>query len=87
MGVKLTVDSAGRIVIPKNIRKQFRLAPGDTLLLEGKGDELCLKPVRPAVGLKKKYGVWVYHSEQGRRPSAVELIDAVRDRRARELMG
>lgn len=80
------MDKAGRLVIPKSIRRQLRLDPGDTLALESRGDQLTLKPIRPPVGLKKEHGVWVYHSEQIQKLSASELVEQDRERRIRELM-
>jgi AbrB family looped-hinge helix DNA binding protein len=87
MAVKLTLDKAGRLVIPKAVRRQLRLEPGDALALESQTDQLTLKPIRPAVGLKKEYGVWVYRSEQAQKFSASELVEQDRERRIRELMG
>lgn len=87
MAVKVTIDAAGRLVIPKTVRRQLRLAPGDTLELEAKNDRLILRPLRPAVALKKKRGVWVYHSEQiKKRSTSLKQIERDRDRRIRELM-
>jgi AbrB family looped-hinge helix DNA binding protein len=87
MEANLTLDKAGRLVIPKAIRRELRLEPGDVLALESHGEQLTLKPVRPLVGLKKKRGVWVYHSEQVRKLSVPDLIEQDRERRIRELMG
>jgi AbrB family looped-hinge helix DNA binding protein len=87
MTIKLTIDKGGRIVIPKPIRRQLRLEPGDSLVLESQSEHMTLKPIRPAVGLKKEHGVWVYRSEQPQKFSASELVEQDRDRRIRELMG
>jgi AbrB family looped-hinge helix DNA binding protein len=85
MTTKLTLDQAGRVLIPKTLRKELRLAPGDTLQLESEGDEIKLRPVRPKVLLKKEHGVWVYQGEPTD-TSIVDLIDEVRERRIRELL-
>ena len=37
MTARLTIDGAGRVVIPKPLRKELDLSPGDTLELEAKG--------------------------------------------------
>lgn len=38
-----TVDEFGRILIPKSIRKQFGLQPGDTLSYEVDADRIILR--------------------------------------------
>ena len=61
MNAKLTVDKAGRIVLPKPIREKLRLAPGDELELETLDDRIILRPLRGTAQLRKKRGVWVFH--------------------------
>ena len=46
MTAKLTLDKAGRVVIPKRLRDKFHLAAGDALELESAGEEIVLRPVR-----------------------------------------
>ncbi|HEY7388985.1 MAG TPA: AbrB/MazE/SpoVT family DNA-binding domain-containing protein, partial [Bryobacteraceae bacterium] len=60
MNGKITIDGAGRIIIPKPIREELQLKPGDALELESRGEQITLRPVRPKATLKKEYGVWVY---------------------------
>ena len=40
------MDRAGRVVIPKSLRKELQLKPGDTLKLETTGDHITLFPER-----------------------------------------
>ena len=88
MNTILTIDSAGRVVIPKTLRDELRLAPGDTLALESDGERLTLRPVRSGSALHKEHGIWVFRS--GRKISAEETDRALEDlrqepeRRARE---
>ncbi len=45
-----TVDEFGRILIPKSIRKQFDLKPGDTLCYEVDADRIILRrPVEKCI--------------------------------------
>ena len=53
------LDSAGRIVVPKTLRDELHLSPGDTLDLTVEGDEIILRPRRSATALEKERGVWV----------------------------
>jgi AbrB family looped-hinge helix DNA binding protein len=60
MRTKITLDKAGRIVLPKHLRDQMRLSPGDTLQIECDGESITLRPVRPKAMPKKECGIWVY---------------------------
>ena len=82
---KITLDKAGRVVLPKRLRQQMHLAPGDTLQLESEGERITLRPVRPQAALKKEYGVWVYQG-QPTDVSIPDLIDREREKRLRQLV-
>jgi AbrB family looped-hinge helix DNA binding protein len=86
MLTKLTLDQAGRLMIPKALRQQLHLGPGDTLQLESEGDRITLRPVRPEALLKKEQGVWVFQGEPVN-ASIPDLIDQQREKRLRELTG
>jgi AbrB family looped-hinge helix DNA binding protein len=86
MTAKLTLDRAGRVLIPKGLREQLHLGPGDALQLESEGDEITLRPVRPQALLKKEKGVWVYQGEPSD-ASIPALIDAEQNKRLRDLIG
>ena len=62
MNARVTLDRAGRVVLPKTVRDQMNLAPGDTLDLTVKGDEVTLRPRRNATPLRKERGVWVFRT-------------------------
>jgi AbrB family looped-hinge helix DNA binding protein len=83
---KLTLDKAGRIVLPKPVRDQLRLGPGDALKLETEGEVITLRPVRPNVMLKKELGVWVFQGEEACDFSIPDLVDKSRDKRLREVL-
>ena len=86
MTAKISVDKAGRVVLPKPVRDALRLAPGDELTLESGAEQIILRPVRPQAPLKKELGIWVY---QGQRSEVAlgEWLDRERERRLRELAG
>jgi AbrB family looped-hinge helix DNA binding protein len=84
MATKLTLDKAGRVVLPKPLRDRLQLAPGDTLHLESEGESITLRPVRQNVMLKKELGVWVYQGESTD-ASIVDLIDRDRENRLRSV--
>jgi AbrB family looped-hinge helix DNA binding protein len=62
MKSQVTLDRAGRVVLPKTLRDEMHLSPGDTLDLTVKGDEVTLRPRRGATPLHKERGVWVFRT-------------------------
>lgn len=81
----VTIDKAGRLVLPKVIRDTLKLSPGDKLELDLSGDQVTLRPRHPEPPLRKKQGVWVYSSDQPL--SAEEVRDAIRDTREQRSRG
>jgi AbrB family looped-hinge helix DNA binding protein len=80
----VTVDKAGRLVLPKPIREALRIGPGDSLEIESTEDRIVLSPVRVRPGLQKEQGVWVFRSGKPVDISLPDLIDQERDRRTRD---
>jgi AbrB family looped-hinge helix DNA binding protein len=80
--MKLTIDRAGRIVLPKPLRDELQLAPGDSLEIDSSGEEIRLRPVRGTGPLRKKRGVWVFRAGEALTASTVEkTMREVRDER------
>ena len=77
---RVTLDAAGRIVLPKPVRDQLRLAPGDSFDLVIQGDDLTLRPRRTSTPLHKERGVWVFRT--GAPLTAAETEDTLRKIRA-----
>ena len=76
----VTIDKAGRIVIPKQIRDELRLEPGDTIALDSEGERLTLRPLHASSPLQKERGVWLF---RGSKPLSLEEANRlVRDARA-----
>jgi AbrB family looped-hinge helix DNA binding protein len=81
---KLSLDKAGRVLIPKALRDELRLSAGDTLELQSEGENITLCPVRVEQLVKKERGVWVYQGE-ATSLSVSEVIDREREKRLQEL--
>jgi AbrB family looped-hinge helix DNA binding protein len=62
MPIQLTVDKAGRVVLPKPVRDELQLSAGDRLELESSEQQIILRPVRGTGSLRKKCGIWVFSS-------------------------
>jgi AbrB family looped-hinge helix DNA binding protein len=77
MNTTVTLDKAGRVVIPKTLRDELHLEPGDTLELESEGEKMLLRPMRTTSPLKKERGVWVFRT--GKKLSATDTGKALRD--------
>jgi AbrB family looped-hinge helix DNA binding protein len=77
---QVTMDGAGRIVLPKALRDELCLGPGDTLDLRVTGDEVTLRPTRAATPLQKERGVWVFRT--GKPLTADETEETLRNIRA-----
>ena len=81
MHAKVTLDKAGRLVLPKPIRDALRIGPGDTLEIECDDDRLVISPVRLRPGLQREQGIWVYRSGSPTTASIPGLIDRQRKQR------
>ena len=82
MNTRLIIDEAGRIVIPKPLREELHLEPGDALEIESAGSQITLRPVRGTGPLAKEHGVWVFHAGQPMPASATdEMLRQIREER------
>jgi len=78
----LIIDKAGRVVIPRPLRKELHLEPGDALEMESAGERITLRPVRGTGLLTKEHGVWVFHTGQALPASATdEMLQQIREER------
>ncbi len=85
METTITMDKAGRMVLPKKVRDELRLEPGDSLDLLSDGGQITLRPSRSTTRLRKNRGVWVFSS--GTPIRAVEtdrVLDDIRQGRRSE---
>jgi len=82
MNTTVTLDNAGRVVIPKSLRDELQLEPGDTLELESEGESMTLRPVRSVSPLRKEHGVWVFRGSK-KLPAAAtdEVLQELRKER------
>src|SRR5665213_2054259 len=85
MHTTVTLDKAGRVVIPKSLRDEMHLEPGDSLALESEGECVTLRPVRSASPLRKERGGWVHHG--GGKLGAAVAERVLPDSRARRVSG
>jgi AbrB family looped-hinge helix DNA binding protein len=86
MKMKITIDPAGRVVLPKPVRDKMKLTPGSTLELESEDEHITLRPVRPQAALRKEFGIWVFQGP-ATDESISDLLLESREQRMRELQG
>lgn len=85
MKTTVTIDKAGRVVIPKALRDELRLQAGDTLELETEGERVTLRPVRSSTRLRKDRGVWVFRASHPVSAAVSErVLREVREQRSRD---
>ena len=88
MNATLTIDKAGRVVLPKPVRDALQISPGDSLELESSEDHIILRPATGKGRMYKKQGVWVFDSGA---PLPVETVNRtisrVRAERDRHVLG
>jgi AbrB family looped-hinge helix DNA binding protein len=82
MNTRLTLDKAGRIVIPKPLREELHLEAGSALEMESAGEQITLRPVRGTGPLTKEHGVWVFHTGQPLSAAVTdEMLQQIREER------
>ena len=86
MVTKLTIDKAGRVVIPKPLREELHLAAGDSLQLESTGGAITLRPLHETAPLQKENGFWVYRTGRSLKDiSITDWIEKSRVERSRDV--
>lgn len=88
MNITVTIDKFGRVVLPKTLRDELHLTPGDTLDLSVEGEQVTLRPRRSMPPLLKERGVWVLHTgEPLTAQKTREALTIIREQRARRNTG
>jgi AbrB family looped-hinge helix DNA binding protein len=86
-GMKVTIDAAGRIVVPKPLRDRLRLREGSTLEIEENASSFLLRPVTQNPAIVLRDGMLVYVGEVPRSVRVQTLVDDVREERLDEIAG
>jgi AbrB family looped-hinge helix DNA binding protein len=85
--MKTTIDSAGRLVVPKPIRDAAGLRPGSELRIEYRDGRVEIEPVSH-VRLERKGGLLVAVAPRGTPPMTIERVNRViRDVREKRTRG
>jgi len=81
MKAKVSVDQAGRVLLPKALREDLRLGLSDVVELDSEREDIRLRPVRPKALVKREHGGVGLSGGTGRGCFAALLfVQEVRDR-------
>jgi AbrB family looped-hinge helix DNA binding protein len=88
MNTRLVMDKAGRIVLPKPLREELHLEPGDSLELESADERITLRPARGQGPLQNRHGIWVLHTGETLAASVTDdLLRQIREDRDSSNLG
>jgi AbrB family looped-hinge helix DNA binding protein len=79
----ISLDAAGRVVLPKALRESLHLVAGEPLVAEQREDEIVIRRKEQAPGLVQERGLLVYDS--GVPPASVDIVGWIDDDRERRL--
>ena len=77
--MKTTMDAAGRVVIPKEIRKAAGLEAGAEIEIEERDGAIEIKPVYAKTRIVRRGKISVIEFEDDVPPLTLEQVNAVRD--------
>ncbi|HEY4239922.1 MAG TPA: AbrB/MazE/SpoVT family DNA-binding domain-containing protein [Kofleriaceae bacterium] len=83
---KTTIDTAGRVVIPKALRDELGFTPGSELLVYAEDGNLVIEPVPMELELKRNKNGTMYAVSKKKVPMMSEdlvrdVLERVRDRK------
>src|SRR5271167_796861 len=81
--ISISLDAAGRVVLPKVLRDSLHLTPGEPLVVEQRDDEIVIRRREQAPGLVEECGLLVY--DNGAPPASVDTVDWINRDRERRL--
>jgi AbrB family looped-hinge helix DNA binding protein len=84
-GMKVTIDNAGRVVIPKPIRDAAGIKPGSPLQIQYRDGRIEIEPKSPPARLIRKGGVVVASIPGAPKMSMEETNEWIRKSRDREI--
>ena len=82
-----TIDRAGRVVIPREIRRQAGLQPGMVLDVRWRDGRVEIEPASVPVKLVREHGLLVAVAEAEIEPLTAEIVEETRDVLRRERAG
>lgn len=78
----VTIDGAGRLVVPKALREQFNLTPGCKLAIEAGANGIILRRTEAEPALVRKQGILIHHGSPRAPVDVGEFVRAERKARS-----
>jgi len=71
------IDKAGRVVLPKDLRQELAIKPGDLLKISVRGNEVTLRLARETSGFVRRGRALVFSSGEGANLLDNEIVDSI----------
>ncbi|MFP4067440.1 MAG: AbrB/MazE/SpoVT family DNA-binding domain-containing protein [Spirochaetaceae bacterium] len=85
--MKVTIDKAGRIVIPKHVRDRYHLQPGTELEIENEPNGISLRVQDTKPSLIRKRGILVHHGSDTVTLDTASFVNRQRQHRNYDVAG
>jgi AbrB family looped-hinge helix DNA binding protein len=82
----IRIDKAGRVVLPKPLREQFNLVPGDRLRVLVEGNSLRLEPTEGEGKLGKEGSVLVFTGGFAEKITTARIEEMIRQEREERIL-
>jgi AbrB family looped-hinge helix DNA binding protein len=79
--MKLRIDKAGRIVLPKPLRERLRFKPETGIEVTEQPEGVFLKRAQEAPSMSKVDGLWVHHGKPEAGADWDRIVEDTRDER------
>jgi AbrB family looped-hinge helix DNA binding protein len=84
--MNVTIDKAGRIIVPKEVRQRLGLRANAELELVDHPNGILLRPVQSRPSLVKIHGLLVHQGQLEDGADLDGLIESARDERIRDIL-
>ena len=88
--ILVPIDNAGRVVLPKNVREDLAIRPGDFLKVSIQGNAVTLSPKKNVAGFVRRGRALVFSSGGGellRRETVEAVLTGEREDKAKGVAG
>ncbi len=85
-GMTVTIDKAGRIVVPKELRQRLGLTPNTELEIVDHPNGILLRPLESRPSLVKVNGMLVHQGQLEEGADLDRLLETVREERIRQIL-
>jgi AbrB family looped-hinge helix DNA binding protein len=84
--MELTVDEAGRIVVPESLRERLGLTPDTKLQAIEQPDGVLIRRVEPRPSMLKIDGLWVHQGTPDPDAHWDRVVEEIRDERLASIL-